>query len=129
VVEPRALGLRRRGTDVEAADDLGDDRSEFEHRQVRADAAALAAAERDPGVGRDAAVEEALGPELVGLRVAIRVAVHEWDRGRDVPAGRDLVAVELERRGEDPRRVGDGRPGLAMSVASGPPARGSLKAP
>jgi hypothetical protein len=111
VVEAGALGLRARRPQVEPADDLGDDRPQLEHRQVRADAAALAAAERDPGVGGDGAVEEALGTELVGRRVAARVGMDEREGGGDVPALGQRVAAELEWPGEDPRRVDDHRPG------------------
>ena len=67
-------------------------------REARAQAAPGAAPERDPGVGVGSVVaEEALGPELLRLRVQVGAAVDRADRGVDLDAGRNLVAVERER--------------------------------
>ena len=49
---------------------------------------------------RRRALEEALGPEALGLRIDVGAPVREVDVRRDARAGRDLVAGELDRRGE-----------------------------
>src|SRR5436309_2521067 len=58
----------------------------LEEREARPDAPADAAAEREPGVGPGALLEEALGLEAVWVRIDVGPAVHEEDAGGDLHA-------------------------------------------
>src|SRR3954452_24027372 len=92
------VGLAAHGAELGALEHALDHDLHLEQREGRAEAAPRAAAERHPcvGVGR-VLLEEALGAELAGLRVAVAAAVDHADRGVDLGAGRDRVATELER--------------------------------
>src|SRR5262249_20547170 len=68
------LGLRPRGQDRPPADQLAEHDGHLELGEGGAEAAAHAAAERDPRVGAGRAVEEALGQEALGLGVDLGVA-------------------------------------------------------
>ena len=63
-------------------------------RERRAEAAAHAAAERDPRVGLGLGVQEALGPERERVGVEVGAAVHERDRGAERRPRGDLVAAD-----------------------------------
>src|SRR3954452_3594039 len=71
------LLLRPRGVQVEARHDLAQHHLNLELSEARPQAAAHAAAERDPGVGARRLLEEALGPEGARLVVHIAAAVHQ----------------------------------------------------
>ena len=87
-------------------------------REGRAQAAAHAAAVRDPGVGRGRALEEALGAERVRVRVGVRAGVGEPDRGRDVGARRQPQA-----------RCTPGRPPAGGPRAARPAAAAATRRP
>ena len=104
--------LRRRGRRAQrpALEDLRQRDAHLHLREGGAEAAPHAAAERDPGVGRGRVVEEALGPEGVGLRVAVGARVGEPDRGRHVRPGGQHVAVDTQLLAQAPARERDHRP-------------------
>ena len=93
----------------------------------RAEAAAHAAAERDPGIGGGRVLEEALGPERVRLRIAVRARVREPDRRRDVRPRRQHVTVHAQLGGQAAAGQRDDRPqaerlrddGTDVGVAAG----------
>jgi hypothetical protein len=87
--DPSQLGPFEDATDHDLHLELGEARSE---------AAARAAAERNPGHPlRRVGAEEALRPEGARLRIKIRVQVDSVDRRADLDAGLNRVAADLER--------------------------------
>ena len=80
-----------------------------------AQAVAQAAAEGEEGVGVDALVEEAVGPEGFGLRPQVGTSVGEVDAGRGDAAGRQLVAADAA--GASRKRATVGRMGLRRAVS------------
>ncbi len=93
----------------------------LEHREARADAAAPAAAERDPGVGAGRLLEEALGAELVRVRVDRRVVMDEVGVRHQADARRVGPAADLERHLHEARlAVRQHRAGGAGSPGSSP---------
>ena len=123
-----------RGAQVEAAQDRAEHDAHLHLGEGGAEAAADAAAVRDPGVGRRRLVEEALRAERVRLRVGVRAGVGEPDRGRDVgarpgawtPSATSSVdepaAGERDDRAQ-PQRLGDHR--AQVLVAAGVERRAS----
>ena len=108
----------RRGAQVEALEDRREHDPHLHLRERRAEAAAHAAAVRDPGVGRRRALDEALGAEGVRVRVGVRAGVGEPDRGRDVGA-----------RGQRAGRCTRGRPPAAGRRAGRPGAAAATRRP
>ena len=82
----------------------------LEQREARAEAAAHAAAERDPRVGAGGLLEEALGPERERVRVDVLARVHQQDVRLRPRRPREVVAGDLERRLQQPQDGGDDRP-------------------
>ena len=56
---------------------------QFEKAEARAEATLDSAAERDPGIGRRARVDEALGPELVRMVIRLGIQVDLADVRND----------------------------------------------
>src|SRR5439155_24288676 len=80
-------------------------------RACRAQAAAHAADEREPGIVLWRGAEEALGTERLWIwRVKLRVEVHQQDRGGDVRPWREQVAAELSWFRRRPEHLGDDGP-------------------
>jgi hypothetical protein len=85
------------------------DRSHFEVREASAEAAADAAAERDPRLEVSGPPEEALGTEGQGLRVEIGAAMEEHDARAENRSGRQLVAGNRDWPSERACEVRDRR--------------------
>src|SRR5205823_11419429 len=74
-----------------------DQDAHFERSEARPEAAPGPAPEGDPGVRVGRVVpEEALGPKLGRIRIAVGPAVDRRDRGVDLHPDRDRVARQLE---------------------------------
>ena len=123
------------GPELEAARHGAQHLVQLHRRERGAGAAAHAAAERQPGVRRGGAVEEALGPEGGRVRPQLGAAVREVDARRHVDAGRQRPAAERERLGDlarrdrqhrpDPQHLLDGR--VEVLVAAVAQARGDAR--
>ncbi len=106
-LDPVVRGAQRAG-----AQQLAHHDAHLEHRKAGAEAAAATAAEGDPGVGAGLLVEEALGPEGVGVGVDVGVVVDQVAVGDEAAAGRVGPAADLDRLGDVARRdVGQDRTG------------------
>ena len=97
VAVPRPLRLGIRGLEVEAASHRLEHDPLLGHRQRRAEAAAGAAAERDPLVGARLAAGPALGSELERLRIEILAVVEEEDADQDRGVGLHRVGAQSPR--------------------------------
>ena len=79
----------------------------LELRESGAEAAAHAAAERNPGVGLGRAFEESLGTESLRVRrIQLRVVLHEQDRGGQLRSRLEQVAAQLGRLGRRAEDLG-----------------------
>ena len=84
------------------------------------EAAAPAAAEGDPRVGAGRLIEEALGPERVGVGVDLGVVMDQVGVRDQADAGRIGPAADLDRLLDQPRRgVGQHRPAAQRLVDRG----------
>jgi len=92
------LGLGVGGAEVGSLDDLPQDDPHLVLGECGSDAAANAAAERDPGVVVGLAVEEALGAELLRFGEEILAVVQGRNRRQDECARGQLVAADLGLR-------------------------------
>src|SRR4051794_1563164 len=103
-----ALGSKREAFALEAfrrpadnakpsgGQNLGQHDLHLEFGEAGTQATAHSASEGNPGGVLRNAVEEALGAELIRLRVALRVAVYEINGPHQDRAGRDRVSAELD---------------------------------
>src|SRR4051794_25904891 len=105
-LEPQRLARRVRRLELQALEQHAQDDVELHVSERGADAAADAAAERDPAVGVGQLVEEALGQEAVRLGEEVGIEVREAGAEADQVARRQLVAADLER----PDREAAGEP-------------------
>ena len=97
------------GAELGALDDRPQHDPHLVFGEGRADAAPDAAAEGDPGVGVGLGLEEALGPEALGLGEEVLAVVQGGDRRQDEGAAGELVAGDRERAGQLAGDVDDHR--------------------
>ncbi len=120
VIARRAVGSRsgRAGAASTRGGELGEHDAQLHQRERGAEAAADAAAERDPRVGPALRIrpEEALGPERRRVRVDVGAPVHEVDRRRHHGPGGQVDAGDRRR----PLQVAQRRP-AAPDAAAAPP--------
>src|ERR1700761_5600753 len=99
---PLSFALGRSGSQLKAAKNLAKDHSYLGHGERRTEAAAIAAAEREPGRGTECRAEHPARVEPVGIGVLLRAGVYQPDAWSDHDAGGQAVAPQSDGRGRDP---------------------------